>query len=72
MEWLRGLAHGPLSPNGPTVNVMHGSPIDEDEYVLSMRDAWGPLADIAGADQFLSATRMCREASRRTAKRCSR
>jgi predicted phosphodiesterase len=43
LEWLRSLAHGPVSPNGPMVSVMHGSPVDEDEYVLSMRDAWGPL-----------------------------
>jgi len=41
--WLKALAHGPISPNGPTVSVMHGSPVDEDEYVLTMRDAWEPL-----------------------------
>jgi diadenosine tetraphosphatase ApaH/serine/threonine PP2A family protein phosphatase len=41
--WLQKLAHGPLSPDGPGVSVMHGSPLDEDEYILSMRDAWDPL-----------------------------
>jgi diadenosine tetraphosphatase ApaH/serine/threonine PP2A family protein phosphatase len=46
--WLRSLAHGPIdanghAPNSPSVSVMHGSPLDEDEYVLSMRDAWEPL-----------------------------
>ncbi len=56
--WLRKLAHGPISAdsgngngNGhhsPSVNLMHGSPLDEDEYVLSMRDAWEPL-HLAGA-----------------------
>lgn len=43
IEWLQGLAHGPINPDGPQVSCMHGSPLDEDEYVLSMRDAWEPL-----------------------------
>src|SRR5271155_4619469 len=48
--WLQTLAHGPLdpneaateggsnnghAPNRPPVSVMHGSPLDEDEYILS-------------------------------------
>jgi predicted phosphodiesterase len=48
VTWLQALAHGPLGTNGhhpgkPEVSVMHGSPLNEDEYVLSMRDAWEPL-----------------------------
>jgi diadenosine tetraphosphatase ApaH/serine/threonine PP2A family protein phosphatase len=57
-SWLESLAHGPLDPNAQTtdgnsadgqhppiseVNLVHGSPLDEDEYILSMRDAWDPL-----------------------------
>jgi predicted phosphodiesterase len=29
--------------NPSAVSLMHGSPLDEDEYILSMRDAWDPL-----------------------------
>jgi predicted phosphodiesterase len=43
VRWLQGLAHGPVMPDGPQVSCMHGSPLDEDEYVLSLRDAWAPL-----------------------------
>jgi predicted phosphodiesterase len=39
-EWLRHLAVGPISPDGPQVNCVHGSPLDEDEYILTLRDAW--------------------------------
>jgi predicted phosphodiesterase len=39
-EWLRHLAHGPIAPDGPTVSCVHGSPIDEDEYLVTLRDAW--------------------------------
>lgn len=42
-EWLRHLASGPISPDGPTVRCVHGSPLDEDEYVLTVRDAWPVL-----------------------------
>lgn len=39
-EWLRHLAAGPIAPDGPQVSCVHGSPIDEDEYILTVRDAW--------------------------------
>lgn len=39
-EWLRHLAMGPIAPDGPTVRCVHGSPIDEDDYLLTVRDAW--------------------------------
>jgi len=39
-DWLRHLAAGPIAPDGPQVNCVHGSPIDEDEYILTVRDAW--------------------------------
>ena len=42
-EWLRGLARGPVMPDGPTVSCVHGSPLNEDVYVVAMRDAWEPL-----------------------------
>jgi diadenosine tetraphosphatase ApaH/serine/threonine PP2A family protein phosphatase len=42
-EWLRHMAVGPIAPDGPFVRCVHGSPIDEDDYVLTVRDAWPAL-----------------------------
>ncbi|RZU41429.1 metallophosphoesterase family protein [Edaphobacter modestus] len=42
--WLAAVPKGPLSPeNLPGVVLAHGSPLNEDQYILTMRDAWGPL-----------------------------
>jgi diadenosine tetraphosphatase ApaH/serine/threonine PP2A family protein phosphatase len=30
-------------PDGPQVSCVHGSLLDEDQYVLTVRDAWRPL-----------------------------
>jgi diadenosine tetraphosphatase ApaH/serine/threonine PP2A family protein phosphatase len=44
LEWLRQLPHGPVSlPEIPEVQLVHGSPNDEDEYVVSLGDALAPL-----------------------------
>ncbi|WP_114206536.1 metallophosphoesterase family protein [Acidisarcina polymorpha] len=56
--WLLALAHGPVRPNGPTVSVMHGSPVDEDEYLLSMRDAWEPLQTTTARINFFGHTHL--------------
>jgi diadenosine tetraphosphatase ApaH/serine/threonine PP2A family protein phosphatase len=42
-DWLRNLATGPIMPDGPQVSCVHGSLLDEDQYVLTVRDAWRPL-----------------------------
>jgi len=42
-RWLQGLAVGPIRPDGPSVTCVHGSPLDEDQYLLTVRDAWKPL-----------------------------
>ncbi len=42
-EWLRHMAVGPIAPDGPLVRCVHGSPMDEDEYVLTLHDAWPAL-----------------------------
>jgi predicted phosphodiesterase len=39
IDWLQHLARGPITPDGPQVSCMHGSYLDEDEYLLSVRDA---------------------------------
>lgn len=43
-KWLRQLAAGPIEPDGSGVGCAHGSPLDEDEYLATLRDAWLPLA----------------------------
>jgi diadenosine tetraphosphatase ApaH/serine/threonine PP2A family protein phosphatase len=44
LEWLRALPHGPVPlPDFPSVQLVHGSPNDEDEYVVSLGDALAPL-----------------------------
>ena len=37
LEYLRNLPRGPLAIDG--FQILHGSPLDEDEYVLDMSDA---------------------------------
>ena len=44
LDWLRHLPHGPVPlPDFPQVHLVHGSPSDEDEYVVSLGDALAPL-----------------------------
>jgi diadenosine tetraphosphatase ApaH/serine/threonine PP2A family protein phosphatase len=44
LEWLRALPQGPLQIDGiPDAQFVHGSPVDEDEYVVTVRDALKPL-----------------------------
>lgn len=42
-EWLRSLPQGPIAPGIPEVRCVHGSPLDEDEYLLNDEDAWPSL-----------------------------
>jgi diadenosine tetraphosphatase ApaH/serine/threonine PP2A family protein phosphatase len=44
LEWLRSLPQGPIHlPELPGVQFVHGSASDEDEYLVSARDATEPL-----------------------------
>ena len=43
LAWLRELPQGPVAPSFPGVTCAHGSPLDEDKYIINMRDAWVPL-----------------------------
>jgi len=48
LEWLRALPRGPIHlPDVPDVQFVHGSAIDEDEYVISIGDALAPLLAIS-------------------------
>jgi predicted phosphodiesterase len=45
LEWLRSLPQGPIQlPDFPDIQFVHGSPIDEDEYVVTLHDALAPLS----------------------------
>jgi diadenosine tetraphosphatase ApaH/serine/threonine PP2A family protein phosphatase len=41
-EWLRALPMGPIRASERAM-CAHGSPLHEDQYLLSIRDAWTPL-----------------------------
>jgi predicted phosphodiesterase len=56
IEWLRELPQGPLSPDYEGISIAHGSPLDEDQYILNMRDAWAPLQQMATAITFFGHT----------------
>ena len=44
LQWLRDLPQGPIQIEGVAdVQFVHGSPLDEDDYVISEEDATGPL-----------------------------
>ena len=59
LEWLRALPHGPVSlPDFPDVQLVHGSPNDEDEYVVSLGDALAPLISFSMPVTFFGHTHL--------------
>jgi len=59
LKWLRGLPEGPLQVRElPGVQFVHGSPVDEDEYVVTLRDAIEPLLISATALTFFGHTHL--------------
>jgi diadenosine tetraphosphatase ApaH/serine/threonine PP2A family protein phosphatase len=55
LEFLRRLPHGPIAPAENLICV-HGSPRDEDEYVLYPRDAFAILAQTEAPLTFFGHT----------------
>jgi len=46
LQWLLALPQGPGQlPELPEVQFVHGSPLDEDEYVITVRDAVQPMLE---------------------------
>jgi len=44
LEWLKNLPQGPVEfEDVPDVQFVHGSPLGEDEYLVTLRDALEPL-----------------------------
>src|ERR1700758_5541252 len=59
LEWLSLLPHGPVSlPDFPNVQLVHGSPNDEDEYVVSLGDALAPLIPLITPLTFFGHTHL--------------
>lgn len=56
LAWLRTIPQGPLHPEFPEITCAHGSPLNEDQYILSMRDAWAPLQQMTTAITFFGHT----------------
>jgi predicted phosphodiesterase len=56
LEWLRNLPQGPAHPVHPGVTCAHGSPLDEDQYIMTMRDAWAPLQQMPTVLTFFGHT----------------
>jgi len=58
-EWLVSLPQGPLSLEGfPLVQLVHGSPEDEDAYIVSIGDALVPLLALATPLTFFGHTHL--------------
>src|SRR5258707_2237643 len=58
LAWLRAVPQGPVQPEEPGVTCVHGSPLNEDQYILSMRDAWAPLQQMTTAITFFGHTHL--------------
>lgn len=57
MEWLRALPQGPVRmAELEDAQFVHGSPLDEDEYVVSERDSQEPLLTAAAPITFFGHT----------------
>lgn len=47
LEWVKQLPLGPIKPEkAPNIELVHGSPLDEDQYIISARDAFEPLSQV--------------------------
>ena len=59
LEWLRSLPQGPVQiPGLPDVQFVHGSPIDEDEYLVTLHDALAPLSALPALVTFFGHTHL--------------
>lgn len=58
LAWLRAIPQGPLQPKQPGITCAHGSPLNEDQYILSMRDAWSPLQQMPTPITFIGHTHL--------------
>ncbi len=61
-EWLAAVPQGPIDLEKDChiacVTLAHGSPLNEDQYILTMRDAWAPLQQMQTAITFIGHTHL--------------
>lgn len=58
-DWLYALPHGPVPMEGlPEAQLVHGSPADEDAYVVSIGDALVPLLAVSTPLTFFGHTHL--------------
>jgi predicted phosphodiesterase len=55
LEWLREMPKGPIRATS-RAQCAHGSPLHEDHYIVSMRDAWTPLQRMESEITFFGHT----------------
>jgi predicted phosphodiesterase len=55
-EYVRGLSRGPVNEDG--FQVVHGSPFDEDEYVVAADEAWEAFGYLESRVAFFGHTHM--------------
>ena len=59
LDWLRSLPQGPVHVEElPGIQFVHGSALDEDEYMVSVRDAIEPLITNAVPVTFFGHTHL--------------
>jgi len=59
LQWLRNLPQGPVTTDEiPGAQLVHGSPIDEDEYLVSLGEALAPLLTVEFPLTFFGHTHM--------------
>jgi predicted phosphodiesterase len=57
LDWVRSLPQGPVQLGGAQdIQIVHGSPLDEDEYLLVIREALQPLIKTQAAVTFFGHT----------------
>jgi len=55
LQWLKEMPQGPVTGAGRAM-CAHGSPLHEDQYIVTMRDAWAPLQQMATEVTFFGHT----------------
>jgi predicted phosphodiesterase len=59
VAWLRNLPQGPIQVDGLSdAQFVHGSPMDEDEYVVTVRDAVEPIMETPVGVTFFGHTHL--------------
>ncbi len=56
LQWLQSVPQGPVPTQHGDVSLAHGSPLDEDQYIQNIRDAWIPLQQMSTAVTFFGHT----------------